>query len=115
MGKYYKEYMKKYYEKNKNNAEFINAKRKNANARYKRLKDDLKFRERNIIRAREWRLENRERFNDLVRPKARAWEKKHYDYCKKNKLCYSCGVKIDGKFAACEKCRKKKRERKQNV
>ena len=110
--KYYREYMDKYYQKNKDDPEFKKKKRDNAHARHIRLKDDFKFREDNIRRAREWRLKNRERFNDLIRPKAKAWQKKNYWECRKKNLCYICRIKTDGKFAACEKCRMKKRKHK---
>ena len=84
----------------------------NASKRYSRLKDDFKFREKNITRAREWRLAHRERFNAKVLPYAKAWQKKNYWECKKKHLCYICREKVLDEHAACEKCRIKKRKHK---
>lgn len=81
--------------------------------RYLRIKDTTKFKKERKAYFRKWLNDNREHFNDIVRPKARAYQNKKYHFRVDNGLCIICGNKLEAErkpHRECLKCNKMLRE-----
>lgn len=83
---------------------------RNARNYYYKNKDNPEFKRKQRLRFEKWIGENREHYNDLIRPLAREYQRRKYYERKRKGLCVNCGKPRDNTTLSCNKCRKQKKE-----